>query len=413
MGILTRLFKGNDTDKRGMLWADAVQFGTINGGYAASKSMTLSAVYRSVDVISDSVAQLPLEPFAVDNRGYKRKMINKPIYKILNKTPDGNMTRAMFMKMVVSSMLLKGNSYAYVDRYKTGDIRKIVWLPTDSVTVNISKNGGISYGCNRGYGIPTVIDSKNMLHFRNFSYDGVMGISTIEHAKHSIGLAADSEAHAQGFFKGGANLAGILKIADRTTKEQKQAIKDAWQMAFNPVTGNPNGIAIVDGNMDYQPITVTPEDAQLLETRQFNVVDIARFFGVSPVKLFDFSKSSYSTVEATQLAFLTDTLAPLLEKIEQELELKLFPNDNIDVRFDTARLLKGDKTAMASYYSQLVNLGAYTINDVRRELDLTSVEGGDETLVQVNLQKLTDLINKLNTNDGSQNKQDNPREPQD
>jgi hypothetical protein len=93
--------------------------------------------------------------------------------------------------------------------------------------------------------------------------------------------------------------------------------------------------------------------------------------------------------------------------------LKLFPNENIDVRFDTARLLKGDKTAMASYYSQLVNLGAYTINDVRRELDLTSVEGGDETLVQVNLQKLTDLINKLNTNDGSQNRQDNPREPQD
>ncbi len=98
--------------------------------------------------------------------------------------------------------------------------------------------------------------------------------------------------------------------------------------------------------MDFQPITVNPADAQLLETRAFNVVDICRFFGVSPVKAFDLSKSSYSTVEATELAFLTDTLSPLIEKIEEELERKLYkPSEkaSIDVRFDTSALLRADK----------------------------------------------------------------------
>lgn len=105
-------------------------------------------------------------------------------------------------------------------------------------------------------------------------------------------------------------------------------------------------MCVLEGNMDFSPITVSPSDAQLLETRQFNVIDICRFFGVSPVKAFDLSKSSYSTVEATELAFLTDTLAPLLEKIELEFERKLYKpseKDSIDVRFDTATLLRADK----------------------------------------------------------------------
>ena len=105
---------------------------------------------------------------------------------------------------------------------------------------------------------------------------------------------------------------------DSLTGKQKVDLKTSWQTAFSPTTGTPNGVAVLEGNMDFQPITVNPADAQLLETRQFNVIDICRFFGVSPVKAFDLSKSSYSTVEATQLAFLTDTLSPLLEKIELE-----------------------------------------------------------------------------------------------
>ncbi len=153
--------------------------------------------------------------------------------------------------------------------------------------------------------------------------------------------------------------------------------------------------------MTYQPITVNPVDSQLLETRQFNVVDICRFFGVSPVKAFDLSKSSYSTVEATELAFLTDTLAPLLEKIELEFERKLYKpseKDFIDVRFDTATLLRADKQSLANYYSTLFNIGVITDNEIRKELDLPAIEGGDEAFVQVNLMALKNAVNNTPSN---------------
>ena len=139
-------------------------------------------------------------------------------------------------------------------------------------------------------------------------------------------------------------------------------------------------------------------DAQLLETREFNVIDICRFFGVSPVKAFDLSKSSYSTVEATQLAFLTDTLNPLLEKIELEFERKLYKpseRNSIDVRFDTSSLLRADKASQASYYNTLFQIGAITPNEIRKALDLEPLENGDKSFVQVNVQTLDNATNLL------------------
>ena len=143
--------------------------------------------------------------------------------------------------------------------------------------------------------------------------------------------------------------------------------------------------------MEFKPITVNPSDAQLLETRQFNVIDICRFFGVSPVKAFDLTHSSYSTVEATNLSFLTDTLSPLLEKLELEFERKLYKpseKETIDVRFDTSRLLRADKQSLATYYSTLFNIGVVSCNEIRREIDLPYIEGGDSHFVQVNLATL-------------------------
>jgi HK97 family phage portal protein len=401
-------FKKQDTEDRS--WSDFVSFSTTGGSYTTSKAMLLSAVYRCVEVISDSIAQLPLEPYKVDAKGFKTKQLNVPIYKILNKTPNHLMTRFTFIKTLVASMLLKGNAYAYIERYSTGKVKRLRFIPAEQVVVKYDGEDIIYQTL--GTNLPKVIYPENMLHFLNFSYDGILGVSTIEHARNTLALASDSESHAQGFFKGGANLAGILKLTTTATRDQKEKIKNAWHAAFNPISGQPNGVAILEGNMEYQPITVSPTDAQLLETRQFNVIDICRFFNVNPVKVFDLTHSSYSTVEATQLAFLTDTIAPLCEKMEQELERKLFPDENIDIKFDTNRLLRADKAAMASYYSQLVNLGAYTPNEVRRELDMPEIDGGDKALVQVNLQDLS-AVNNINNGDTNITESANSGEPQD
>lgn len=367
--------------------------------YSTSKAMLLSTVYRCVEVISDSVAQLPLEPYKIDSNGYKIKFTSHPSYRLLNCEPNQRMSRFTFIKTLIVSTLLKGNGYAYIERDSEGNAVALHYIPSELVT--IIKPKGLKD--NTAYsitGISNVVESCNMIHILNFSYDGIEGISTLQHAKNTLGLTADSESHAAGFFKGGANLAGILTVQSTLTAKQKNELKSSWQSAFSPSTGQPNGVAVLEGNMQFEPITVNPSDAQLLETRQFNVIDVCRFFGVSPVKAFDLSKSSYSTVEATNLSFLTDTLSPLLEKIELEFERKLYKpseKESIDVRFDTARLLRADKQSLANYYNTLFNIGVVSANDIRKELDMQAVEGGNTHFVQCNLTNIETAANNQPT----------------
>ena len=373
--------------------------------YGTSKAMLLSTVYRCVEVISDSVAQLPLEPYKIDADGYRLKFTSHPSYRILNKEPNNRMTRFTFIKTLVVSTLLKGNGFAYIERDNKGNAIALHYIPSELVTIIPPTTIGENMMYNVT-GLSNSVESCNMIHILNFSYDGITGISTLSHAKNTLGLAMDSESHASGFFKGGANLAGILTVQSTLTSKQKQDLKTSWQTAFSPTTGQPNGVAVLEGNMEFKPITVNPSDAQLLETREFNVIDICRFFGVSPVKAFDLSKSSYSTVEATNLSFLTDTLSPLLEKIELEFERKIYKpseKESIDVRFDTSRLLRADKQSLANYYSTLFNIGVVSLNEIRKELDLASVEGGDNHFVQVNLMEVNKAAQNIPTNKNLEN----------
>ena len=387
--------KKPETEERNYLF-DSLTYNS-KGGYTTNKAMLLSTVYRCVDVISDSVAQLPLEPYLIDSSGYKTKYTDHPTYYLLNREPNQNMSRFTFIKTLIVSVLLKGNGYAYIERDNNGNVQSLQFIEADYVTAFTTGNK-LMYSIT---GFNTLVEPINMIHILNFSYNGIDGISTLAHAKLTLGLSTDSEAHAAGFFKGGANLAGILKIQGTLTGKQKTDLKTSWQTAFSPSTGTPNGVAVLEGNMDFQPITVSPSDAQLLETREFNVIDICRFFGVSPVKAFDLSKSSYSTVEATQLSFLTDTLSPLLEKIELEFERKLYKpseKDGIEVRFDTSVLLRADKDSLATYYNTLFQIGAITPNEIRKALDLPPLSDGDKTFVQVNVQPLEYAVqNNKNT----------------
>lgn len=356
-------------------------------------AMLLSTVYRCVDVISDSVAQLPLETFSIDTEGFKRPFINHPIYSLMNDEPNEDMTRFTFFKTMVASILLRGNAYAYIERDFRGNTVQLIYLQDHQVSIEwILDTDGVKRKRYRVVGFKELVEPKDMIHFLNFSYDGIIGVSTLTHARQSLGIATDSEAHAAKFFKGGANMAGIMTIeGTRVNIDQKQQNYDEWSKRTDPITGNSNGIVILEGNMKYQPISINPKDSQLLESRQFNVVDICRFFSVSPVKAFDLREANYSTVEATQLGFLTDTVAPMLVKIELELQRKLFKNSEkgkVKIEFNTTGFLRADKAAQGTYLNQMFQIGAMTPNEIRRENNLPKVEYGDNAFVQVNIQTL-------------------------
>lgn len=361
-------------------------YGT-GSGYVQEKSLTISAVYRAVDVISNSVAQLPFEVYSIDSQGYKTRNIKHPVNHVINCEPNRRMTRFTFVKLLVTSMLLKGNAYAYIKRDAKGNAEQLIFIPYEYVTIIPPQyiDEPVSYEIT---GFPQPVSSRDMIHILNFSPDGVIGISTIQHAANSLGIAYDADAHARGFFSGGCNLGGVLKVNSTLTDKQREQLKTSWRNTFDTETGAPNSVCILEGNMEYSPVTVNAADAQLLETREFSVVEIARWFGVSPVKLFDLSKSSYSTVEATNLSYLSDTISPILDKFELEFRRKLFPehHDNLTVAFNTAALLRTDKQSLANYFTSLFNIGVVSINEIRREIDYEPVENGDSRFVQVNIQ---------------------------
>lgn len=361
-----------------------ISFGGGSSGYVESKAMKISAVYRCVNCITDAISQLPLEPFKVDKRGYKRKLKNNPLYKILNQNPNQRMTRATFLSLMVQSTLLTGNAYAYILRGIDGKVEQLIFIPSNYVTIISPKNivDSPEYLIN---GINGNVKEKDLIHILNFSYDGVIGISTLAHAANTLGLAYDSEQHARNFFLNGASVGGYLKTGSSLNAEQKQKLKQQWVDSMGSAKGSTNSVAILSGDQEFKQITLSPEQSQLLASREFDVVSICRYFGVSPIKCFDLSHANYASSEAANLSFLTDTLQPILQKFELEFERKLFPNEEVDVRFDVTALLRSDKAGLSTYYREMFNLGALCINEIRKDLDLMPIEGGDTHFVQANL----------------------------
>lgn len=359
-----------------------------------SKPMLLSTVYRCVDLITDSVAVLPLKTYLLDEGGFKKEYKTHPAYMILDLEPNADMTRFVFFKTLMASVLLTGNGYAYIERDRNLNLLQLIYIPTSQVTiVYITDKNGIMRKRYQVVGFKELVEPKDMIHVLNFSYDGIIGVSTLTHARQTLGIATKSEEHASGFFESGGAVSGILTVeGKRLDKTQKDQIYETWDERMSQ---HPNGIAVLEGNMKYQPITVSPKDSQLLESRQFNVVDICRFFSVSPVKAFDLSKSSYSTVEATQLQYLTDTALAVITKIEQEINRKVFlrsERGRIIAEFDTSAILRTDKAAQAAYWKDMFYVGAASPNEIRRENNLSRVDNGDKVFVPVNTQTLDNAL---------------------
>lgn len=371
-----------------------------------SVPMLLSTVYRCVDLISDSIAVLPLKTYRIDGDGFKEEAKEHPAYYVLDMEPNEDMTRFVFFKTLMTSVLLTGNGYAYIERDGL-KVEQLVYIPSGAVQIVwITDRQGVLRKRYKVTGFAELVEPRDMIHVLNFSYDGINGISTLEHARQTLSIATSAEESAKGFYDSGGQLSGVLTVEGaRLSKEQKDQIYKTWRERTDPVLGTPNGIAVLEGNMKYQPISISPSDSQLLESRQFNVVDICRFFSVSPVKAFDLSKSSYSTVEATQLQYLTDTALAVITKIEQEINRKIFlPSERgkVVAEFDTSAILRTDKSAQATYWKELFNIGAATPNEVRRESNLGRMENGDKAFVQVNVQTLDNAakqkLNELSDN---------------
>ena len=374
---------------------DPAILGLVFGKYGIStyKEMSLSAVFRAVSIISNSIASLPIFVYKTDNDDNKVEWKDNTLYPLLLRKPNQLQTRYDFMKSMVKDMLLKGNAYAIIHRNDNNKVTRIEYVPASKVNIQkIVKDGAIESIRYNISGRTRLYEDYEMIHIINEpDEDGVEGLSTLKYAVKAMNIANYAEAAAEGYFSNGGKLTGVVKVDRPLNDKQKMELKTEWKKSLDA-----NGIAFLQGVENYTSIQQNSSDAQLLESRQFTVSEIARFFNVNPIMLYDLSHNNYNSSEAARLQLLTDTLQPIMFKIEAEFETKLFLPSEIEngsIKFDTEEFLRSDNKTKAEYYKMLWQIGAISINEIRAYLDLNAIEDGDLHYVPANLVTLENSKN--------------------
>ena len=372
-----------------------LSYGTYSA-FQSSKALTLSACYRAVNLISDAIASLEMKLYEVDKEGYKSENYTNSLYSLLCVEPNPNMGISEMFKLMITSILLRGNAYIRINRDDRFIVKSLQFVNPDSVTIT-TVNDEIKYVVAGQKGL---VNNSDMIHIKNFpQMNSHYGISTISYAMHTLEISFNSETHARNWFKGGANFWGIFTSKANLTPQQEKQLGEKLRNSSNAETGNPNGIVIMGGmgESEFKTLSVSPKDSQLLETRQFNVLDIARFFSVNPILLFDNSNAKYANSENAQLDFLNTTLLPIIIRIENEFNRKLIlPSQRrtSTIRFDLENLLRADMNSQAKFHQVLFGMGVENGNQVAKVFNLPKIEGegGNKHYISTNLQDSSNMI---------------------
>ena len=350
--------------------------------YSNSQAMRLSTAYACTNLLSNSVALLPIKIVKyVDGR--KVEVNDHPLQKVLNLTPNKKYNKFNFMKLLIESVILNGNGYIYIQRDEKLNVVGLELIDPSYVTPLPQEDGSVKYLVS---GMKAAVDSVNMIHIFQHCDEMMNGISVIKYADMALAGAYAKEKHSDNFFKGGAGLMGVLKASSPLTDAQKTQIAQSWERSISKTASG--GVAILPQGLDFQSISVSPEDSQLLEARAYDVVQICRFFNVSPLKVFDYSHMSYSSLEQVSLSYLQDSVLPYTQLLEDELNRKLFKPSEVGkygVDFDYTEIIQADKKAEADYYRQLLVNGILSINEVRNKLGYSPVDDdyADQHWIQI------------------------------
>lgn len=359
-------------------------------GYQNQKALQLSAFFCAVQLLSNGVAGLPKNIVKYDDD--ESKQIAHPLWQILNVKPNQKWNPFNLWKSIVEHVILTGNAYLIITRDNNLKVKELVPVESDLVTPMPQPNGTVKYTVT---GMEDAVDAVNMLDFAMFRDEMYRGIPLLTYAATTLKSATNAEKTSDNFYQSGAGLSGILKASQTLNKDQRAQIRESWDEAFGGNKGR--GIAIIPQGLDFQPVSVNPQDAQLLESRKFNVAEIARFTNVNPILLMDLSEVSYSSMEAVNLYFIQNSVRPYCEMIVSEMNLKLFkPSEvgKIGVRFDYSAGLTANKEAEVNYYRGLITNGMITVNEARKKLGFEAIpaeDGGDSLYMQLSYGTLKDI----------------------
>ena len=409
MGILSGLFRSRDkpTDRTAGSSYSFFLGGTASGKYVTERSaMQMTAVYCCVRILSEAVASLPLQFYRYTDDGGKEKAVDHPLYFLLHDEPNPEMTSFIFRETLMTHLLLWGNAYSQIIRNGKGEVVALYPLIPDRMKVDRDEHGRLYYeytvydsddvdgrkGTDK-VGRTVRLQPHDVLHIPGLGFDGLVGYSPIAMAKNAIGLAIATEEYGSKFFANGAAPSGVLEHPG--TIKDPSKVRESWQATFGG-SGNANKIAVLEEGMKYTPISISPEQAQFLETRKFQIDEIARIFRVPPHMIGDLEKSSFNNIEQQSLEFVKYTLDPWVARWEQAMVRALLTPEEKKryfFKFNVDGLLRGDYQSRMNGYATARQNGWMSANDIRELENMDRIPeelGGNLYLINGNMTKLQD-----------------------
>ena len=400
MGLINKLFKSRDHPKIDNRTVGS-SYSFYMGGSSAGKNvnersaMQMTAVYSCVRILAEAVAGLPLHLYRYKEDGGKERAIDNNLYHLLHDEPNKEMSSFIFRETLMTHLLLWGNAYAQIIRNGKGEVVALYPLMPNKMQVDRDENGELYYIYTRSSdeaktmeGVTVYLTPRDVLHIPGLGFDGLVGYSPIAMAKNAIGLAIATEEYGAKFFANGAAPSGVLEHPG--TIKDPSRLRENWNSTFGG-SANSGKVAVLEEGMKYTPISISPEQAQFLETRKFQIDEIARIFRVPPHMVGDLEKSSFSNIEQQSLEFVKYTLDPLVIRWEQSLSRALLNEDEkrkYFFKFYLEGLLRGDYESRMSGYAVARQNGWMSANDIRELENMDKIpaeDGGDLYLINGNM----------------------------
>ncbi len=401
--FLSKLFRTRDKPRDYYIVTDfRYLFGPSTIGKTVNEftAMQTTAVYACVRILSETLAALPLQLYRY-TAGGKERVYDHPLYHLLHDEPNPEMTSFIFRETLMSHLLIWGNAYAQIIRDRLGRVQGLYPLRPDKMTVCRDESGQIYYiytkttdenPAIKPYGqVP--LRKDEVLHIPGLGFDGLVGYSPIAMARNAVGMTMACEEYGASFFANGASPSGVLEHPGVLKDPAK--VRDSWNAVYQG-SANAHKVAVLEEGMKYQQIGIPPEEAQFLETRKFQLNEIARLYRIPPHMIGDLEKSSFNNIEQQSMEFVKYTLDPWVIRWEQAMQKALFlPEEKKQffLKFNVNGLMRGDYESRMTGYSIGRQNGWLSANDIREMEDMNPVpdeEGGNLYLVNGSMTKLKD-----------------------
>ena len=355
-------------------------------------ALKVATVFRCVDIVAGTVASLGINVLRKKSSAYGAYFENdenNPLFYLLNYAPNSRQNAYDMIYNLVGMVLLQGNAYV-VPKYSDGVVQELVLVSPGACSYDITTNlYNVTDENNRIY---HTYNADEILHFRNVCLDGgYNGISTLHFAAKTLGIATKTDSNQSEMFDTGSTLRGFVS-GERSVVEGFGSVQDdqlsavADDLEKQMATGK--RIFQLPGLMKFNQLSLSPADLQLLESKKFNVLEICRFFGVHPDKVYSQTSTNYQASQNSQTVFLSDTLQPLLRKMENEMQVKLVVRKfamKLKIKFNFEDYYQTDLESKADYYTKMIANGAMTVNDVRIKEGKEPIEGGDKAMISCNV----------------------------